>query len=402
MADRQDLNIGLIGTRFMGRAHSNAYLKVDKFFDLPARPVMHTVCGRDKPHTTAFAERWGWQRTSHDWQALVANDEIDLIDISTPNNMHKDIALAALEAGRHVACEKPLSYTLSEAREMRDAAKKAKRRKKQTFVWFSYRGCPAVSLARQFVREGKIGRIYHVRANYLQGWGGPDAPLVWRFRGDVAGSGSHGDLGAHSIDAARFITGEEITEVCGAVEETFIKERDIPEDEGGNIKGVRGKNSKRTAKKGKVTVDDAVLFLCRFKGGAVGSFEATRLATGNQNANRIEINGEKGALKWDFEDMNVLWYFNAADDPERAGWQRIVATDSANHPFAHAWWPDAHGLGYEHGFINLASSMFKAIGGVAVEAPMPDFEDAYQTQRVLEAAVTSARNRGWVKMSEIK
>jgi len=400
MAAKQ-INVGLIGTKFMGRAHSNAYMKVGKFFDLPRQPVMHTVAGRDPEGTAAFAERWGWAHHTPRWQDLVENEEIGLVDVCTPNNMHKDLAIAALEAGKHVACEKPLSYTLDEAREMRDAAKKAAQRKQKTFVWFSYRGCPALGLARQLVAKGKIGRIYHVRANYLQGWGGPDAPLVWRFRADVAGSGSHGDLGAHSIDAARFVTGEEITEICGSIEETFIKERELPADEGGNIKGVSGKKTGK-AKKGKVTVDDAVAFLCRFKGGAVGTFEATRYAIGCQNENKLEIHGEKGAIRWNFEDMNVLWYYNAADDPERAGWQRIMVTDSAKHPFAHAWWPDAHILGYEHGFVNMASSMFKSIGGRKVEVTMPDFEDAYQTQRVLEAAVLSARNRSWIKMSEVK
>jgi predicted dehydrogenase len=216
----------------------------------------------------------------------------------------------------------------------------------------------------------------------------------------VAGSGAHGDLGAHLIDAARFVTGDEVTEVCGAIEETFIRQRVIPEADAGNIKGGRGSGSKR--RKGKVSVDDTVLFLARFKGGAVGSFESTRLAIGNQNANRLEINGEKGSLRWDFEDMNLLWYFNAEDDPQRAGWQRIMATDATAHPFAHAWWPDAHVLGYEHGFVNLASSMFNELGAGKVEVPMADFEDAYQTQRVLEAAVLSARNRSWIRLSDVK
>ncbi len=396
------VNVGLVGTKFMGRTHSNAYMSVGKFFDLPVEPVMHTVAARDEANTAAFAARWGWQNHTTRWQDLAESDEIHLVDVCTPNNMHKDIAIAALAAGKHVACEKPLSYTLDEAREMRDAAKKAKRKKARTFVWFSYRGCPALALARQLVAEGKIGRIYHVRANYLQGWGNPDAPLVWRFRSDVAGSGSHGDLGAHSIDAARFVTGDEVDEISGSVEETFIKERVIPASEGGNITGVRGSGSAKTAKKGKVTVDDTVAFVCRFKGGAVGTFEATRFAIGCQNENKLEVHGEKGAIRWNFEDMNVLWYYNAEDDKERAGWQRIMATDSAKHPFAHAWWPAAHIIGYEHGFTNMASSLFNAIGGGKVEVPMPDFEDAYQTQRVLEAAILSARNRAAIKMSDVK
>lgn len=397
---RKDCNVGLVGTKFMGKAHTNAYLKVGKFFDLPVNPVMHTVCGRDPEGTEGFANRWGWNNFSLDWKELVKNDEIDLVDICTPNNFHEPIALAALENGKHVACEKPLSATLEVARNMKDAAKKAKRKGLKTYVWFSYRGCPAIGLARKLVEKGKIGRIYHVRANYLQGWAGPATPLVWRFDGKVAGSGAHGDLGAHIIDAARFITGEEVTEVCGAIEETFIKKRVIPEADSGNIKG--GKVGKGKKKMGKVTVDDALLFLAKLSGGGVASFESTRFALGNQNANRIEINGEKGSIRWDFEDMNILWYHDNTQDPMTAGWQRIMVTEAENHPFCHAWWPDAHITGYEHGFINMSSSMFTDIGGKKMEVVMADFEDAYETQRVLEAAVLSARNRQWIKMREVK
>lgn len=398
---KKDVDVALIGTKFMGRAHANAWMKVSKFFtQLPVKPVMHTVVARDPKQTADFAERWGWANHSLNWQETIRSGEINLVDVCTPNNMHAPVAIAALEAGKHVACEKPMAATLDVAREMRDAAKGVKRRGVKTFVWFSYRGCPALALARKFVQEGKIGRIFHVRANYLQGWAGPDTPLVWRFKGEVAGSGAHGDLGAHSIDACRFVTGEEITEICGSVEETFIKERVIPVADAGNIKG--GRIAKGSRKMGKVTVDDAVAFIGRLSGGGIATFEATRFAIGNQNANRIEINGEKGALRWDFENANVLWYYNAADDPERAGWQRIMATDAGHHPYAHAWWPDAHILGYEHGFINLAAMMLQSIGGQEPEVPAPDFEDAYQTQRVLEAAVLSARNRAWVRMKDVK
>lgn len=398
MAKKKDCNVALIGTKFMGRTHSNAYLKAGRFFDLPRRPVMHTICGRDPADTTAFGEQWGWTHASTKWKDVIADDQIDLVDVSTPNDSHAPMAIAALQAGKHVACEKPLAGTLQDARAMRDAAKKAQGK---TFVWFSYRGCPALALARQLVQAGRIGRIYHVRAHYLQDWGGPDVPLFWRFIGKQAGSGAHGDLNAHIIDAARFVTGQEVSEVCGAIAETFIKERTIPETGGkGDIKG--GGVSRGRAKKGRVTVDDAVLFLTRFNGGAIGSFEATRLATGNQNGNQIEINGEKGSIRWNFEDMNLLWYYNAEDDGTRAGWQRIMVTHADKHPFCHAWWPDAHITGYEHGFINLASCMFNRIGGRKMEVPMADFEDAYQTQRVLEAAMLSAKNRTWIKMSEVR
>jgi predicted dehydrogenase len=401
MAKVKDVNVALVGTKFMGRAHSNAFLKVAKFFtNLPVNPVMHTVCARDPKATEEFAQRWGWQNISLDWKQTVANPDIHLVDIATPNNMHAPLAIAALENGKHVACEKPLAVTLDVARQMRDAAKKGAKKGAKTFVWFSYRGCPALALARQLCQEGKLGRIFHVRANYLQGWAGPSTPLVWRFIKEVAGSGAHGDLGAHIIDAARFITGEEVTQVCGSIQETFIKERTIPQADAGNIKG--GHIAKGSTKKGKVTVDDATIFIGRMSGGAIATFEATRFAIGNQNANRIEINGEKGSIRWDFEDANILWYYNAEDDAERAGWQRIMATDAGNHPFATHWWPDAHILGYEHGFINMAGSMFQSIGGKTPEVPMADFEDAYQTQRVLEAAVISAENREWVDLKDVK
>ncbi len=315
MAKKKVCNVAQVGTKFMGRAHANAHMKVGKFFDLPVRPVLHTIVARNPDQTAEFADRWGWQNISLDWKKTIKDPDVDLVDVCTPNNMHAPIAIAALEAGKHVACEKPIAATLEVARQMRDAAAKAKRKGAKTFVWFSYRGCPALALARQICLSGKLGRIYHVRANYLQGWAGPDTPLVWRFDRTVAGSGAHGDLGAHIIDAARFITGEEVTEVCGAIEETFIKQRVIPEADTGNIKG--GKVGKGKQKMGKVTVDDATLFLARMSGGGIASFEATRFAIGNQNANRIEINGEKGSVRWDFEDANLLWYYNASDHPER-------------------------------------------------------------------------------------
>ena len=397
---KKDCNVAQVGTKFMGRAHANAHLKVGKFFDLPNHPVMHTVVARNPEQTIDFQNNWGWENHSLDWKKTIQDPDIDLVDICTPNNMHAPIAIAALAAGKHVACEKPLAATLEVARKMRDAARKAKKKGVKTFVWYSYRGCPALALARQLVRGGKVGRVYHVRANYLQGWAGPDTPLVWRFDRKVAGSGSHGDLGAHLIDAARFVTGEEFTEICGAIEKTFITERVIPESDSGNIKG--GKIGKGKKQMGKVTVDDATLFLGRLSGGGVANFESTRFAIGNQNANRLEINGEKGAVRWDFEDANVLWYYDASAPAETAGWQRIMATEASSHPFVHAWWPDAHILGYEHGFINLASSMFRSIAGKKPEVPMADFEDAYQTQRVLEAVILSARKKKWVKLSTVK
>jgi predicted dehydrogenase len=396
-ASKPPLNVCLIGQKFMGRTHSNAYLNVAKFFDLPMEPVMHTVCGRDRDDLEAFARKWGWHNASIDWQQAIANEDIGLVDIGTPNHVHKDMAIAALEAGRHVACEKPLAASLDDAREMRDAAAKAKG---HTFVWYNYRRCPALALAHRIVQEGRIGKVYHVRCFYLQDWAGPDAPLVWRFQGDVAGSGSLGDLCAHSIDSARFVTGDEIDSVGGAILKTFIEERPIPSDAGGEISG---KGAGQSREMGKSTVDDAVLFTAQFAGGAVATFEATRLATGFKNGNRVEVHGENGAIRWDFERMNELEWYDATLPEHLQGWTTIHASNGgAGHPYAKHWWPTAHHIGYEHSFINQAADMVNVIGGGQAEVPLPDFDDAFKTQRVLAAVTLAAENREVVKLDEIK
>jgi len=343
-----------------------------------------------------FAARWGWKNTSGDWKAAVNNPEIQLVDVGTPNNAHMEMSIGALEAGKHVACEKPLAGTIGEARQMRDAAKKAKGK---TFVWYNYRRVPAVALAQQLVKAGKIGRIYHVRAWYLQDWAGPSVPLIWRFSKAVSGTGSHGDLGAHIIDMARFITGDEVTEVIGSVAETFIKQRKIIETgpKGGIAGGTSG-----GGQMGVSDVDDAVLFLTRFKGGALGSFEASRLATGNQNRNKIEVNGERGSIRFDFEDMNYLDFYDATLPRKQQGWTRIMVTHGGDHPYVGNWWPDAHIIGYEHSFVNEASDILKVIGGQQPVVPLPDFEDAFKTQQVLEAAIVSAEQRRPVSIEEMK
>ena len=380
-------NVALIGSKFMGRTHSNAYLKVAKYFeDIPIEPVMHTLAARNPDETAAFAKQWGWQNHTTDWKEAATSKEIDLVDVGTPNDVHKEQAIAALEAGKHVACEKPLAGTLDDAREMLNAAKKANKQK--TFVWYNYRRCPAVAFAHNLVKQGKLGRIYHVRAAYLQDWGGPDTPLVWRFQGNTAGSGAHGDLNAHVIDMARFITGDEIDEVTGAIEKTFIKERPLLDD---------------PSKKGESTVDDAVLFLAQFKQGAVASFEATRLSTGDKNRNRIEVHGEKGAVRFNFERMNELEWYDATDEAGMQGWTTInVSEIDGTHPYFNYWWKPGHIIGYEHGFINEAADICYALGGQQPITPLPDFADAFETQKVLHAALESARNRGPVKLSEIK
>src|SRR6185503_6617082 len=310
----RSLGVALIGQQFMGRAHSNAWGQVAKFFEPPLEPRLVTIVARDVATLGPFALRWGWERYATDWRILGDDPEIQLVDIATPNHVHAEPAIALLQAGKHVACEKPLAGTLADARAMKDAARRATG---QTFVWFNYRRCPAVGLAWGLVRDGALGRLFHVRARYLQSWGGKDTPLLWRFRKSEAGSGAHGDLNAHIVDLARFISGEEITSVDGAVARTFVTRRKIP-------------GSRRT---GRSTVDDAALFLATMSGGAVASFECSRVATGHLNDNTIELNGERGSVRFSFEDMNVLWYFDATLPKGTQGWRRIMASTAGEHPY---------------------------------------------------------------------
>lgn len=391
------LNVALLGSKFMGRAHSNAWLKVSRFFDVDPVPVMHTVVARNADELDSFARRWGWQHSSTDWKSVVASADIDLVDIGTPNDVHAEQAIAALEAGKSVACEKPLAGTLADAEAMAAAAAASTGK---TFVWFNYRRVPAVALAQRLVACGALGRIYHARAAYLQSWGGPDTPLLWRFQGDVAGSGAHGDLNAHIIDTVRFVTGEEVVTVEGAIEHTFIEERSLLSGAaGGEIAGV---GAATDTAKGRSTVDDAVMFLARLSGGALASFEATRVATGYHNANRFEIHGERGALRFDFERMNELHFYNLDDGPAVQGWTTIDVTRAGSgHPYVEAWWPDSHGLGYEHSFINQASDILTVIGGGEPAFALPDFADALKTQRVLSAAIESARNHAPVDVAAV-
>jgi len=396
MARKRTVNIGLVGQAFMGRAHSNAWGQVARFFDLPLEPVLHTVCARNRQTLGDFAARWGWHNATTDWKKLVADPEIDLVDIGSPNHLHAPMAVAALAAGKHVACEKPLAGTLEDARKMVQAARKSKGK---TFVWYNYRRCPAVALAHQLVKSGRLGRIRHVRAQYLQDWASESVPLAWRFERRYAGSGAHGDLNAHIIDMTRFVTSREITEICGAIAETFIEERTLMS---GSAAGGIASGLKTARKKGKVTVDDTALFLARFEGGAVASFEAARQATGNQNRNGFEINGTTGALRFNFERMNELEYYDATAPRAVQGWTTIMVTHGGDHPYAGAWWPDAHIVGYEHGFTNMAADVLAILAGKRPVVPMPDFQDAYQTQRVLEASLVAARQKRWVKLSRIR
>jgi predicted dehydrogenase len=385
----------MIGQGFMGRSHSNAWGQVGKFFKPPVKPVMHTVFGQEAENPQVFAENWGWQNASTDWEATVNSPEIGLVDIVTPNFMHAPPALAAIAAGKPVSCEKPLSATLEESRQLVEAAKKAG---VKTFVWFNYRRCPAVAFAHQLVKEGKIGDIRHVRASYLQDWADESVPLAWRFEKEWAGSGAHGDLNAHLVDMTRFVTGQEITEVSGAIAETFIKKRKRMT---GVVAGGITEGLQSTDEYGDVTVDDTVLFLARFAGGAVATYEAARQATGNFNRNGFEINGTKGSIRFDFERMNELDFYDATLPRPVQGWTNIMVTNGASHPYVGNWWPDAHVIGYEHGFVNQAYDICRVLAGEEPTVPIPDFEDAYNTQRVLEAALISANERRPVMLDEV-
>ena len=391
-----NINVALIGQGFMGRSHSNAWSQVAKFFKPSLRPVMHTVFGQPEENPKVFAENWGWQNASTDWQSLVKSADIGLVDVVTPNYMHAPVARAAIAAGKPVSCEKPIAGTLDDARQMVEAARRAN---VKTFVWFNYRRCPAVGLAHRLVKEGKLGQIRHVRAVYLQDWADDNVPLLWRFDKTLAGSGAHGDLNAHIIDLTRFVTGEEITEVAGAIAETFIRQRKIPS---GTASGGIAAGRSGAGQMGPVTVDDTVLFLARFSGGAVASFEAARQATGNQNRNTFEINGSKGSLRFNFERMNELEFYDATLPRAVQGWSTIMCTHGGDHPYVANWWPDAHLIGYEHGFVNQAYDILRVLAGEAPTVPIPDFDDAYQTQRVLEAVLIAAEEHRPVQLADVK
>lgn len=380
----KSIGIGLIGQKFMGRAHSNAWSQAAKFFDLPVGARLAVVSARDRKELAAFAERFGWAKSTPKWESLADDSDVDLVDIGTPNHLHAEQALRMLEAGKHVACEKPLARTLAEARVLRDAAAAAGKKVK-TFVWHNYRRAPAIGLAWNLMREGRLGKIFHVRARYLQSWGAKSTPMSWRYSAATAGSGAHGDLNAHLVDLTRFLMGEAIVDVHGAVAPTYVTSRVVP----------------GTKRRERCDVDDAALFLATFEGGAVASFEATRLAEGHLNDNTVEINGERGSLRWSLEDMNVLEWCDAEAPPRLRGWTKILATSAGNHPYAAAWWPDGHIIGYEHGFTNMAADILRVLGGKKPELPLPDFADAYETCRVLEAALLSAKHRCAVAMNDV-
>jgi predicted dehydrogenase len=376
----RELGIGLIGYAFMGKAHSHAWRTAPSFFELPLAPRRRALAGRNGEAARAVAEKFGWEHVETDWRALIARDDVDVVDVCTPGDTHAEIAVAALEAGKHVLCEKPLANSVAEAEAMAEAAKAARARGVRSMVGFTYRRVPAIKLARNLVADGKLGEVRHVRAQYLQDWLiDPQAPLSWRLDKTRAGSGALGDIGAHIIDLTQYITGERIVGVS-AIMETFVKERPVA----ASFDGLAGTAGEGT---GPVTVDDAAIFLGRFSGGALATFEATRFATGRKNAIRIEINGTDGSLAFDFEDMNVLHLLQNSDGAEAAGFRRILVTEP-EHPYIAAWWPPGHVLGYEHGFTHQAVDLVTAIA--EGRDPEPSFADGLNVQQVLAAVEESA------------
>ncbi|MFI8194342.1 Gfo/Idh/MocA family protein [Streptomyces sp. NPDC085946] len=375
------LRVGMVGYAFMGAAHSQGWRTAGRVFDLPLDPVLAVVCGRDATAVRAAADRHGWADTETDWRALVERDDVDLVDICTPGDSHAEIALAALAAGKHVLCEKPLANTVAEAEAMTRAAEEAYGRGRLAMVGFNYRRVPATALARRMVAEGRLGTLRHVRVAYLQDWlVDPAFPLTWRLRREQAGSGSLGDLGAHIVDLAQYLAGEQLAGVS-ALTETFVRERPLP---GGTAGGLSAVSAAGT---GQVTVDDAALFTGRFASGALASFEATRYATGRKNALRIELNGERGSLAFDLERLNELSYHDGTEPGAHAGFRRILVTEP-DHPYLEAWWPPGHGLGYEHTFVHQARDLVHAVA--EHRRPDPSFADGLQVQRVLAAVEESA------------
>jgi predicted dehydrogenase len=373
----EELGIAMVGHAFMGRAHGNAIRQAQHFFDLPCRIVPRVVVGRSLPRAEAVRAKLGFEEASDDLEAVLARDDVHVVDVATPNDSHAEIATAALRAGKHVICEKPLALTLAQAKAMAALARKERR---TTGVWHNYRRCPAASLARRIVERGDLGEVRQVRAVYLQDWlADASAPASWRTQRKLCGSGAHGDLNAHLIDMTMFITGLAFEGVC-ALQQTFTRARRTP--------------AGRTVK---VDVDDAFAFLARFDNGAIGTFEATRVAPGRKNKHSIEVNGTRGSLAWNLERMNELELFSFDDAADAQGFRNIMCMDP-RHPYAASWWPDGHILGYEHTFVHTLVDFVRALA--AGQPFSPSFADGVRVQAVLDAALASASGRRWVAVPD--
>lgn len=374
---KKPLNIGMIGYGFMGRAHSNAYLQVDHFFDLPYRPVLKAACARQQEPLKVFADRWGYESTETDWRKLIERKDIDVIDICTPNNLHAEIAIAAAQKGKMILCEKPLAMNTAEGRHMAEAVEKAG---VANMVWYNYRRVPAVTLAKHLIDEGKLGKIFHYRAKFLQDWTiSPELPQggtgLWRLDVQAAGSGVSGDLLAHCIDTAIWLNGDIAT--INAMTETFIKER----------------QHNLTGKVEKVGIDDACAFLARFQNGSLATFESTRYARGHKALYTFEINGEHASIAWDLHDLHRLQYFDHRDQGQTRGWRSIHVTDG-DHPYMKHWWVPGLQIGYEHTFVHQVADFIQGL--VDQKPAQPTFRDALRTQAVLDAILQSAQTNQWV------
>ena len=381
MSTPKPLNIGMIGYGFMGRAHSNAYAKVNHFFDLPYRPVLKAVCARDAAKAQEFANRWGYESVETDWRKLIARKDIDAIDVCTPNNLHKEISLAAAAAGKMILCEKPLAMNVAEGEEMVAAIEKAG---VANIVWYNYRRVPAVTMAKQLIDEGRLGRIFHYRANFLQDWTiSSEVPqggaALWRLDAAAAGSGVTGDLLAHCIDTALWLNGS-ITKVT-AMTETFVKER----------------KHTLTGKMEPVNIDDACAFLCHFQNGSLGLFESTRYARGHKALYTFEVNGEKASVQWDLHDLHRLNYFDHRDESKLRAWRSIHVTDhGGEHPYMDKWWVPGLQIGYEHSFVHQVADFLAGLGSGKLAGPT--FRDALETQKVCDAVLASAKSGQWTSI----
>ena len=390
MTSARPLRVAMIGYGFMGAAHSVGWRQAPHVFDL-ARPVeMTVVVGRNADAVASAAAKWGWAESATDWREVIARDDIDIVDIVTPGDSHAEIAIAALEAGKHVLCEKPLANTVAEAEAMAEAAERARARGIRSMVGFTYRRVPAVTLLRDMIAEGAVGTVQQVRAAYRQDWlVDPGMPLAWRLQKEHAGSGALGDIGAHIIDMTQFVTGLGVDRVAGTLE-TIVKQRPL-QAAGSGLSGSAGEGV------GDVTVDDAAIFTGRLSNGALASFEATRFATGRKNALTIEVSGDRGALAFDLEDLNSLRFYDRTTPDGRQGFTQILVTEPV-HPYVSAWWPAGHMLGYEHGFTHQVVDLVAAID--AGVDPHPSFAEGLSVQRVLDAVErSSAADAAWTAVA---
>jgi predicted dehydrogenase len=384
------LNVAIIGAGFMGKAHSNAWRQAPKFFQLGINPVMKMACDTEVDCTSTFANNWGWETIETDWRKVVERKDIDIVDICTPTWLHKEIAIAAAQNGKHIFCEKPITLSYTGAKEMYEAAEKAG---VVHYLNHNYRRVPAVTFARHLIDEGKIGTIYHWRGTYLQDWiTDPKFPLTWHLQKKFAGAGPHYDLNSHSVDLGRYLVGD--IQAVTAMMKTFITERPLPGKGAGTFKAGTGATDMA-----QVTVDDAAFMLAEFENGALGSFEASRFANGRKNYNYFEIYGSKGSLVFNLERMNELQYLDLSDSADEQGFRTILVTNST-HPYVAAWWPPGHIIGYEHEFSHAIVDFLTAVEKGTKIAP--NFYDGMKAMQVLEAAIKSAETGKKVTVADIK